>query len=441
MSQKYFVTIYSPNKYQILALGDYNLDLFRQTAKVADNGNYVIEGLLTLDEIAQLVKSGYQILVREEVSTRARAPLKVRSFQEYIAEEETLGYLSVTAIESLLQQIANTYSSICECIPLPNQTHQQRTSRFLQITSNQEQKKPGVLLLGGVHAREIVNPDLLVILAEKLCKAYSNNTGLVFGENSYSKDSLKSIIEKLDIFIFPLVNPDGRAYVQSPGGNPWWRKNRNPNPSLPCEGVDLNRNYDFLWESGIGTSSRSCSDIYKGHSAFSEPETKNVIHLLDTYTNIRCMVDVHSYSELILYPWGDDDNQTADPAMNFQNSIYHGLRGTLGDSLYKEYIDQADLDWYKTTGTKIRDAIAGVRGRNYTLNQSAGLYPTTATSIDYAYARHFKDSSPRKIFSFTLETGQEFQPTYSEALKIMEEVSAGLIECCLACVSDEVLAS
>lgn len=434
MSQKYFVTIYSSNKYQLLSLRDYDLDIFKQTAKIAEEENYAIDGLLTLDEIAQLVESGYQILVREEVSTKERSPLKVRSFQQYIAEEEAFGYLSVTAIESLIQQLANTYSSICECIPLPNQTHQKRTSRFLQITGNKDKEKPGVLLLGGVHAREIVNPDLLVILAEKLCKAYSKNTGLVFGKKSYSKDSIESIIERLEIFIFPLVNPDGRAYVQSPGGDRWWRKNRNPNPSLPCEGVDLNRNYDFLWESGIGTSSRSCSEVYKGNSAFSEPETKNVLHMLDTYTSIRCMVDVHSYSELILYPWGDDDNQTADAAMNFQNSIYDGLRGTLGDSLYKEYIDQPDWDWYKKTGTRIRDAIAAVRGRNYTLNQSAGLYPTTATSTDYAYARHFKDSNQRKIFSFTFETGQKFQPSYSEALKIMEEVSAGLIECCLALV-------
>jgi carboxypeptidase T len=131
---------------------------------------------------------------------------------------------------------------------------------------------------------------------------------------------------------------------------------------LPCKGVDINRNYDFLWNSGIGTSADSCDEIFKGAGAFSEPETKNVRYLLVQCTNINYMVDVHSYSEDILYPWGDDDNQTSDPLMNFMNPKYDGLRGYLEDTdqpndpndpggadepkenLYQEYIGSSDLD-------------------------------------------------------------------------------------------------
>ncbi len=94
-------------------------------------------------------------------------------------------------------------------------------------------------------------------------------------------------------------------------------------------GVDLNRNYDFLWDSGIGTSTNSGTEIYRGKSPNSEPETRNVVEVLNKNQNIICVVDVHSYQQTILYPWGDDDNQTADPDMNFKNPGYDGGRGLL----------------------------------------------------------------------------------------------------------------
>jgi len=293
----------------------------------------------------------------------------------------------------------------------------------------------GILFIGGVHAREIVNPDLLVSFALKLCQAYTAGSGLAFGGKSYDSSTIKLIVDSLDTFVFPLVNPDGRVYVQSPTGDAWWRKNRNPAPGSSCIGVDINRNFDFLWSSGIGTSANPCDyQIYKGPGAFSEAETQNVRFLLDSFPNIGCMIDVHSYSEDILYPWGDDDNQTTDPLMNFTNPAYNGLRGVPGDSAYKEYIPQADLDWLISTGGRARDAIAAVRGRVYTVKQSIGLYPTSGTSDDYAYSRHFVDPGKRRVYAYTLETGLEFQPTYNEALNIISEVSAGLVEFCLACV-------
>lgn len=344
------------------------------------------------------------------------------------------GYLSVSGIESCLQYLATTYPSICQLIMLPNGTHEGRTSRAVKIANGSGDDRHGVLFIGGCHARELINPDMLVSLALKLCQAYTNNTGLTFGGRSYAAGTIQVLVDALDIYIFPLVNPDGRAHVQSPTGYTMWRKNRNPNPGHTCIGVDLNRNFDLLWSSGIGTSTSSCSDIYKGSAPASEPEVNNVLHLLDTYPNIHCMVDVHSYMELILHPWGHDENQTTNPSMNFLNPAYDGLRGTVGDSLYKEYIPSEDLDWFQDTGADIREAIADVRGRTYTVQPGIDLYPTTGTAGDYPYSRHFRDESDGKIYSFTLETGQEFQPPYSEALNVIEEGSAGLIQCCINCL-------
>jgi len=337
------------------------------------------------------------------------------------------GYLNTAAIEACVQFIAANFPAIATLIPLHEHSVEGRAIHAVKIASGGGANRRGALLIAGVHAREIVNPDALVTLALKLCQAYTNGTGLSFGGKNYSAEQIALIVDALDVVMLPLVNPDGRTYVQSPAGQAMWRKNRALNLGQPCRGVDLNRNFDFLWSSGIGTSSSSCSDVFKGPSAFSEAETRNVRHLLDDYPNIGYFIDVHSYSELVLYPWGDDDNQTSDPSQNFQNPVYNGQRGIVGAG-YGEYIPGFDLDWYLITGARIRDAIAAVRGRTYTLQQSIGLYPTSGTSDDYAYSRTFVDSQKRKVRGFTLETGREFQPVPTEGQQIIDEVSAGLVE-------------
>jgi hypothetical protein len=68
------------------------------------------------------------------------------------------------------------------------------------------------------------------------------------------------------------------------------------------------------------------------------------------------------------------------------------------------------------------------------VQSSVTLYPTTATSNDSAYARHFVDAAKRRVFAYVFETGREFQPPFSEGQQIMSEASAGLIEFCVSCL-------
>lgn len=339
-------------------------------------------------------------------------------------------YMSVAAIDAAVDHIIATYPAIAQAVALPEASVEGRAIKAFRIAHGGGVQRTGVLFLGGSHARELINPETLISLALRLCAAYSANTGLAFGPKTYAAASIQSIVNGLDIFVLPMVNPDGRNFCLVPGGDAMWRKNRSNHPGNACRGVDINRNYDFLWPSGIGTSSDSCTDIYKGPGAFSEPETRNVRWMIDSFTNVACMVDVHSYSELVLYPWGDDENQSSDPNQNFRNPAFDGQRGIVGSG-YKEYIPAADLHAHVTTADRIRDGIAAVRGRVYTVEESISLYPTTATAHDYAYARNFIDTGRRRILGFTLETARAFQPPDAEKDSVISEVSAGLMECLL----------
>ncbi|HEY9660058.1 MAG TPA: M14 family zinc carboxypeptidase, partial [Allocoleopsis sp.] len=192
-------------------------------------------------------------------------------------------YLSVKGIGDGLQYLKTTYSGLCHSTVALSPSILGQPISAIKIAGGTRTDRRGVLFIAGLHARELINPDLLIFFALKLCQAYTNNVGLTFGGKSYSASAIQLIINNLDLFLLPLTNPDGRAWVQSPTGYAMWRKNRRTNPGSSCLGVDLNRNFDFLWSSGIGTSAEPCSDVYKGSTAMSEPEVRNVRTLLDTY--------------------------------------------------------------------------------------------------------------------------------------------------------------
>lgn len=359
------------------------------------------------------------------------------------------GYLTTSQIEATIAYLAARFSSFCTLVSLPEPSVEGRTIHALRIRGGTANRR-GVALLGGVHARELINPDLLCSWVIKLCHAYSNGTGITFGPTTYQPGTVRLLVESLDLFVVPLVNPDGRVFVQAAETQRMWRKNRATNPGQPCRGVDLNRNYDFLFSSGIGTSASPCQDIFRGPTAFSEPETRNVRWLLNTHPHIVGLVDVHSYSELILHPWGDDDNQTTNPAQNF--TVPDPNRGKPNDGLYREYIPAADLEWYVRTCNRMRTAIAAVRGRLYTVQQSVGLYPTSGTGDDYAYSRSFVDPALHTVLSITIETSAKpvgsdylgaFQPPYAEAQQVIVENGPALVEFCLGvlCAAEELLRS
>src|SRR5262249_16443777 len=323
-------------------------------------------------------------------------------------------------------------------VPLREKTWEGRQSHVLRLRAGNQARRGGGLITRSMHAREGGGSDIFIAFSTKLLKYYSPGAPLQYCPKRLPAAQAKAILEQLELFVCADVNPDGKAYSQSADPSSgqtqgfWWRKNRNPNTSLPgaAKGVDINRNFDFLWSSGIGTSSDPRSFTYKGQSAFSEPESRNVRDVLDAHPNIGYYVDVHSFGELILFSWGDDENQSTNPSQNFQNPTFNGVRGVVGDTAYKEFMPAADQTRLANLAQSMNAAIQAVRGKSYTVQQAVGLYPTSATSDDYAFQRHRTEGTVGKVHSFTIEFGQQFVPPYTEMRRIMADIAAALTELC-----------
>ncbi|TAM81104.1 MAG: hypothetical protein EPN47_14615 [Acidobacteria bacterium] len=350
-----------------------------------------------------------------------------------------MAYMNVDEVESALIALNAAHPSLCELITLPNLTIEGRTSHAVRLGVQAANTVDAYYITGGVHAREWGSCEILVNLATDLCDAYTGGTGVGYGGKYFSAAEVKALMEQINILIFPCVNPDGRNFSQSGVANAMWRKNRDAADSGgdPAKiGVDINRNQDFLWNfntafapSAINfalASSDPSVETYHGHGAGTEPETQNINYIHGTYTRIKWYVDVHSFSQDILYIWGDDESQFTDPNMNFLNPAYNGQRGLVGDA-YREAISEGDLSAMQNLANAFTSSLAEVRGTLYQAKPGFSLYPTSGTNDDYAYSRHISDSSKSKSFAFTVEWGTTFQPPWTEMENIIKDVDAGLI--------------
>ena len=372
---------------------------------------------------------------------------------------------TVRAIEAQLGTLAQRHRTLCTRGVAAHRSHEGRTTSYVRVSAG-DGGRP-VLFTGGAHAREWAPPDALLTLLERLLDAYAAQADLVipaFTDTIPARDiaypaavvpaaEVQRILDGVQLYVLALINPDGRAFTQSSAANAQWRKNRRPPPpGSSCAGVDLNRNHNVAWdfqryynrsgEAAVSASKDPCDpQVYIGPAPASEPEARNVATLLRE-RRIEYYVDVHSFSRKLLFPWGMDHNQSADPAQSYRNRAWDNRRDGMPGGPYGEYISPGLLAAHEQVGGAMHDAILDAAGddprararSDYAVEPSLALYPTTGTASDYAFSLQFDDDPPAsRVISFTLECGSDadgeggFQPVPAIYPKIEREVHLSLI--------------
>lgn len=217
---------------------------------------------------------------------------------------------------------------------------------------NGKGKNQAILWHGTTHAREWISAMTVEYLAYQLIDGYGKD------------DLVTSFLDDYDFYLIPFVNPDGFVYTQTQ--DRLWRKNRQPplpgaNQSHACWGVDLNRNWPHEWDTNPeGSSNNSCTQTYRGEYPASEPEMAGMAGFADKLAEsqgIKLFIDWHSYSQLLLTPYGyscEDFPETNDEHIALMEAT--------------------------------AEAIYAVHGTNYTAGPGCEtLYPTNGASYDYAY--------------------------------------------------------
>lgn len=277
----------------------------RPVAHPTEDGHFTLHALLTEDQIAHLTKEYESVdeitIHRQMVKRAATAPIGSGDrFSSGTVSPVGLGtQASGTTISSIMsvKEITSAFNALVKnygvgSVTLPYKTFNGATSYAGFVGAGTDKSAYRLYLSAAMHARERGGPDNLLYWISDLLAANKAGTGLTYGKKTYTNAQVKSVLAAGIVF-FPLVNPDGVAYDQSSGS--LWRKNRNTKSgsSGSSIGVDLNRNFDFLWnfrkyfDSGEAPASTSpSSETFYGTAAASEPETKNHVSIYDSFPKV-----------------------------------------------------------------------------------------------------------------------------------------------------------
>jgi len=202
-------------------------------------------------------------------------------------------YHTPAEIDTLMNDLAAAHPGLAQVSTIGT-SHDGNPIKALKISDNVATDEPDegdVLFVALHHAREWVSAEMGLYLAEQILTQYASDA------------DLQADVDNLEIWIIPVVNPDGYAYTASPGGYRYWRKNRRDNGDGTF-GVDLNRNWGYEWGLASGSSGTTSDDVYRGPAPFSEPEVAAVRTFAEGLDNLKTMLTYHTFSELFLRPWG-----------------------------------------------------------------------------------------------------------------------------------------
>src|SRR6185503_18028441 len=144
-------------------------------------------------------------------------------------------YRTITQLDQAIESLVNTRPDLCTRVALNNSVEGRPIFALRLRAGGGGSNRRGILIVGGMHARELMNPDAIVELATDLVEAYTSSNGLAYGGASWSATDIRIMMETLDIWMLPCANPDGRNHVQTV--DKMWRMNRRDNPGTTCDGV------------------------------------------------------------------------------------------------------------------------------------------------------------------------------------------------------------
>jgi hypothetical protein len=256
-------------------------------------------------------------------------------------------------------------------------TIENRPTRAMNIIgANGTRTRPAILLNACQHAREWIAPMTNMYIADALTERYSHDPRIT------------RILDRVRFVVVPVTNPDG--YVYSWSTYRYWRKNRRLNEGGSF-GVDLNRNWSFEW-GGNGGGTNPNSETYRGAGPLSEPEVVNLNAFIAANTDLRAHVDIHSYGQLLLYPWAYTNELPPD------NAAFTAL------------------------GAEIRQAIFDLNGTTWRPGPCfTTLYPAAGAMMDTAYGEHGLNS-----WLFELR-GNDFVISRTQIIPSGQEILAAVL--------------
>ncbi|CAG4957142.1 unnamed protein product [Colias eurytheme] len=286
-------------------------------------------------------------------------------------------YYNLRQINDWLDDIVSRYSNVASII-VGGESYEGRPIRGVKISHGSGRR--AIFIESGIHAREWITMATTNYIIDQLLR--SNDPEVQAAARDY------------DWYIFPVTNPDG--YVWSHEEFRMWRKNRRPIGSQ--FGVDLNRNWNSNWLLH-GSSTNPATDNYAGPGPFSEPESRTLSEYIRSLSGqIDLYLSMHSFSELLLLPFGNSTQQYA----NYQDAISIGRRamGALSVRYGTQY----------TTGN-IAEAI-------YLATGGSIDWVKSALNIPLVYCYEFRD---RGQYGFLLPANQ-IRPNSEEVLDSLLEM-------------------
>jgi len=270
---------------------------------VRKNKDESLDVVVTMEEAHVLLEIGIPFDVRQHDLTEYFVTRSMPGIERDFPLGSMLGNYTLLEAIAQMDTLRNMYPDFISEKDSIGTSIEGRTIWAFKVSDypSVDEEEPEVLYTGLTHAREPVSMMNLFFFVRWLCENYSSDPTAEF------------LVNHREMWFVPIINPDGYVYNETiaPNGGGMHRKNRRPNPdNSNCnngtqQGIDLNRNYSYNWgANNSGSSGNPCSDIYRGTSAFSEPETEAISNFI-LARQFKNVLHYHTYSNVLIHSWGD----------------------------------------------------------------------------------------------------------------------------------------